>query len=286
MATIFLKRTATALVLLLACVACTGVFFHPLPTLVRTPADIGLQYRDIDIQGEAGRLHGWYLPARGKAFGTVLYAHGNAENLSTHIGGVYWLPAAGFNVIIFDYRGYGRSEGEPSARGLVDDTRAFIQYAQTLPEAQAGGLVVYGHSLGGSVLISAVAGMEDTGGIRGMIIESAFSNYRRIAREKLSQFWLTSLLQWTAYLLVTGEPDPLKDIARIEGIPMLIIHSRNDEVIPFSHGPALFAAANEPKQHWWLEDRHHNQGMNDDQRRQFAGYLRAMFQTGSLESVE
>lgn len=286
MATILLKRTATALVLLLACVACTGVFFHPLRALVRTPADIGLQYRDIEIQGEAGRLHGWYLPARKKAYGTVLYAHGNAENLSTHIGGVYWLPAAGFNVIIFDYRGYGRSEGEPSAQGIVDDTRAFIQYAQTLPETRAGGLVVYGQSLGGSVLISAVAGMEDTSGIRGMVIESAFSNYRRIARQKLSQFWLTSLLQWTAYLLVTGKPNPLEDIACIEGIPLLIIHSRNDEVIPFSHGPALFTAANEPKQHWWQEDRYHNQGMNDDQRRQFVEYLRAMFQERSLGSVD
>jgi fermentation-respiration switch protein FrsA (DUF1100 family) len=280
-ATIFLKRVAMALILLLACVACTGVFFHPLRTLVRTPADIGLQYRDIDIQGEAGRLHGWYLPAPGAAYGTVLYAHGNAENISTHIGGIYWLPAAGFNVVIFDYRGYGRSEGEPSARGLVDDTRTFIQYAQTLPEVRDDGLVVYGKSLGGSALISAVAGMEDTSGISGMVIESAFSNYRRIAREKLSQFWLTSLLQWTAYLLVTDEPDPLEDIARIEDIPLLIIHSRNDEVVPFSHGQALFAAANEPKRHWWLEDLYHNQGMNDDQRRQFVEYLRAMFQTGT-----
>lgn len=266
---------------LLACVACTGVFFHPQQTLLRTPADIGLQYRDIVIQGKAGRLHGWYLPTQGAAYGTVLYAHGNAENVSTHIGGVYWLPAAGFNVIIFDYRGYGRSEGEPSAPGLVQDTRTFVQYAKTLPEVRADGLVVYGQSLGGSVLISAVAGMQDTSGIKGMVIESAFSNYRRIAREKLSQFWLTVLLQWTAYLLVTGEPDPLEDIARIEGIPLLIIHSHNDEVIPFSHGQALFAAANEPKQHWWMEDRYHNQVMNDDQRRQLVEYLRAMFQTGT-----
>ncbi|MFL6647184.1 MAG: alpha/beta hydrolase, partial [Sulfurifustaceae bacterium] len=94
---------------------CTGVFFQPYRTLVRTPDDIGLAYEDVRFKTADGVvLHGWFLPANATACATVLFLHGNAENISTHIGSVYWMPRYGFNVFLPDYRGYGASSGTPS----------------------------------------------------------------------------------------------------------------------------------------------------------------------------
>jgi fermentation-respiration switch protein FrsA (DUF1100 family) len=270
-----------SLFLYFCCTGCTSVFFYPQQNLVRTPADMGLEYSNIYIDGPAGDIHGWFLSAKGEgSSGTVLFAHGNAENMSTHIGGVSWLPEAGFNVVIFDYRGYGMSAGEPSPEGVVQDLQVMVQYLQQLPEVRASGMVVYGHSLGGSAAISAVAGLQNKTAICGLVTESAFSDYRRIARDKLSSFWFTFPLQWLPYILIINSPNPLRDIARISGTPVLVIHGRNDEVIPFPHGEALYAAANEPKNSWWLQNKLHNQGMDNEQRQQFVKYMRAMFESG------
>jgi fermentation-respiration switch protein FrsA (DUF1100 family) len=254
---------------------------------VRTPADMGLDYSNIYVKGPAGDVHGWFLPAKGvDSSGTVLFAHGNAENISTHIGGVSWLPAAGFNVLIFDYRGYGLSAGEPSPEGIVEDLQVMIQYLQQLPEVSARGMVIYGHSLGGSAAITAVGRLKNKTSICGLVTESAFSGYRRIARDKLSSFWGTYPFQWLPYILIIGSPHPVQDIARIQGVPVLVIHGRNDEVIPFSHGEALYAAANEPKNSWWLQNKLHNQGMDNEQRRQFVKHLRTMFESGVCGSAK
>lgn len=263
---------------LLICAGCSGVFFYPQRVLLRTPADLGLDYHDFYVEGFAGSVHGWFLPARGDGkFGTVLFAHGNGENISTQIGGVHWLPAAGFNVVIFDYRGYGLSAGEPSPAGIVEDLQVMVHHLQQLAEVREHGMVVYGHSLGGSAAISAVAGLQNSLAICGLVIESAFSGYRRIARDKLASFWATFPFQWLPYILIKSNPDPLHDIARITGVPVLVIHSLNDEVIPFAHGQTLYAAANEPKNSWWLQNKLHNQGMDDEQRQQFVQYLKVMF---------
>ena len=91
--------------------------------MVLTPARIGLAYQDVYLPTPDGvRLHGWYLPAQGEARGTLLFLHGNAENISTHIASVYWLPAQHYNVLLIDYRGYGESTGTPTLPGLVPFT--------------------------------------------------------------------------------------------------------------------------------------------------------------------
>src|SRR5512143_2232820 len=112
--------------LLLACIilmqGCTSLIFQPMQMQVRTPGDVGLDYRDLYFHAaDATLLHGWFLPAQHEAKGTLLFLHGNAENISTHLGSVWWLPAEGYNVFLYDYRGYGYSEGKPSLDGLLSD---------------------------------------------------------------------------------------------------------------------------------------------------------------------
>src|SRR5687767_7231535 len=109
-------------------------FFYPDQHVYTTPQAEGLLAEEVLVPGPDGiQLHGWWLPAQGDIHGTVLHVHGNAANISNHLPLVAWLPAAGFNVLTFDYRGYGRSSGKPTIQGLVDDTRAALAWLRSRP---------------------------------------------------------------------------------------------------------------------------------------------------------
>lgn len=246
------SRILVSLICCLTLSACTGVFFQPMKPLVRTPADIQLEYEDIHFrnQQDATKLHGWFLPAQGNARGTILFLHGNAENISTHIGSVYWLPAAGYNVFLFDYRGYGQSKGHATIPGAISDITSALHWLQDNPRVDAHRIVVLGQSLGGALGIHALGTPQLASQIKGMIIDSTFSSYQSIAREKFAEFWLTWPFQYPlAWTVATGY-DPIDRIARFSPTPLLIIHSAQDPIIPLTHAERLFATARQPKQMW------------------------------------
>jgi len=271
------------MVLVLVCLGllhgCTSVFFQPQRTMVITPARIGLEYRVVDLRTPDGvRLHGWYLPAQGEARGSVLFLHGNAENISTHIASVYWLPAQHYNVLLLDYRGYGESTGTPTLPGLVTDAETGIAWMAARPEVRARGMAVFGQSLGASLAVYAVAHSPYRDRIKALIIDSAFSSYRRIAREKLAAFWLTWPLQWPLALTVDDQYSPIYAIADISPIPLLVIHSVHDPIVPVSHAEALYAAAKQPKALWLMAQGGHIQALTHEaQRQRLTKYLDAIF---------
>ncbi len=266
-------RAVAAFILLLALGACNGAFYQPLPVHLRTPDDIGLQYEDLYVTSSDGvRLHAWWLPGKKPVAGTVLFLHGNAENISTHIGSVYWLPAQGFNVLLLDYRGYGESQGSPTPTGVQIDAESALRFL--VEERRENRLVVFGQSLGGAVAIPAVAQSAYRAHIAALVVESAFSSYRLIAREKLASFWPTWPLQYPLSWFVSDAYSPLKFIARISPIPLLIIHTKEDQVIPVTHAPILFAAAQEPKQLWIIERAKHIRAFNNPEwRARLVAYL-------------
>lgn len=258
---LFLQRDSilNAFAILIFCLpisACTNVFFQPMKQLVRTPADIQLDhqldYEDVYFanQQDSTQLHGWFLPAQGPARGTLLFLHGNAENISTHIGSVYWLPAEGYNVFLFDYRGYGRSQGHPTIPGAISDIVSALHWLQTNPRVDASKIVVLGQSLGGALGTHALGTAEYTDKIKGLIIDSTFSSYQRIAREKFAEFWLTWPFQYPLAWSIASDYDPIERIARFSPTPVLIIHSLHDPIIPLAHAERLFAAASTPKDLW------------------------------------
>ena len=272
-------RLASVLTCLVLLQGCTGAFFQPQRTMVITPARLGLDYRDVYIRTpDAVRLHAWYLPARGKARGTVLFLHGNAENISTHIASVYWLPARHYNVLLPDYRGYGESAGTPSLPGLVTDAETAISWLAAQPEVQNRGMAVFGQSLGGSLAVYAVAHSPHRSRIKALIIDSAFSSYRRIAREKLADFWLTWAFQVPLSRTVDDRYSPIYTVADISPIPLLIIHSVHDPIVPIGHAEALYAAAKQPKELWKIAEGGHIQAMTHaEDRRRLAAYLDERF---------
>lgn len=272
---VFLMRRLILLTAVLLMQGCTSLIFQPMETLVRTPAAVGLDYRELYFRADDGTLlHAWFLPTEGEARGTVLFLHGNAENISTHLGSVWWLPAAGYQVLLYDYRGYGHSEGKPSLEGMLLDFEAALHKTRQLPEVQGRPLAVFGQSLGGAVAVSAVARSAQRARIQALIIEGAFSDYRKIAREKLSDFWLTWPFQWPLSLTIDNSYRPLDDIGHISPIPLLVMHGTVDTIIPRHHAAALFAAAGEPKQYWEVDGAPHIGALTTPEMRQrFVDYL-------------
>jgi uncharacterized protein len=238
--------------------ACTGLLFHPQRELQITPAALGLGYRTVSITTEDGvRLHAWYLLAQGEAHGSILFLHGNAENISTHIATVQGLPAAGYNVLLFDYRGYGHSEGVPSLAGVHLDARAALKRLLELADSGKTPIIVFGQSLGGAIAISMLRRSPYACAVEALIVEGAPSGYRAIAREKLASTWLTWPLQVPLSWTINDDFHPLEDIVQLKNMRKLIIGSTGDKIVPINHARALFAAATNPKTLWEVQNLPH-----------------------------
>lgn len=257
------------IVLALLLSGCTNLFFHPSPVEVLHPDRLNLRFEDVQIETpDQVKLHGWYLPATGGAKGTILHLHGNAENISTFIAATWWLPARGYNVLLLDYRGYGRSEGTPQVHGLHRDAEAAIKYLME----RGGGvdserLILLGQSLGGSIAIYVAAHSAYRAHIRAVVTEGAFASYRRIAKEKMQMLWLTRYLRWPLSYLFNDDYAAVKAVAAVAPIPLLLLHGSADEVIPPSHGELLYQSANEPRELWMLENGGHANALTKPENR-------------------
>lgn len=239
----------------LLCQGCVGgLFYYPDKVVYDTPARHGLPFEEVTFASKDGtRLSGWFIPAVGKAKGTVIHFHGNAQNMTAHFGFVSWLPAAGFNLFVFDYRGYGKSEGRPHKQGVYEDSVAAISYVAARKDVDQARLLILGQSLGGTNAIAAV-GLNRFAGIRAVAIESTFASYRRIVRDKLDEIPVVSLLKWPlSYILIGNDLSAEQAVEKISPIPLLLIYSRDDQIIPYHHGITLYQKAKEPKQFWTIE---------------------------------
>ncbi len=271
---VFRRLATIALALLLA--GCTQVFFQPHRQKVLTPDSFGLAYEEVRFRTADGvALFGWFLPAQGDAGGTILFLHGNAENISTHVSAVAWLPARGFNVFLIDYRGYGASAGSPSLAGAQQDIDAAMQSLLARSDIDTNRVVIYGQSLGGALAAYNVAHSRYRDHIRALVLESAFSSYTGISREKLASSWLTWPFQWLAPLAVDESFSPLPAMKLISPIPLLVIHGDQDAIVPAHHGQLLYDAALEAKQLWVVPDAGHIQCLRQEMwRDRFVAYLR------------
>lgn len=255
----------SVLALSISCQGCVGhMFYQPDRTIYDSPDRHGLKYEQVTFQSKDGtRLSGWFIPAVGKPKGTVIHFHGNAQNMTAHFGFVSWLPVQGFNLFVFDYRGYGKSAGSPERRGLYEDSLAALDYIAARPGIDHNRLLVLGQSLGGANAIAAV-GSSPAGGIRAVAIESAFASYQGIVRDKIAAIPLLSVFRSPlSRLLIGNDFSPDTVIANIAPTPLLIIHGTSDTVVPYSHGKRLFELAREPKQFWTIEGADHTEAFAD-----------------------
>lgn len=221
--------------------------YYPHRKLERTPEDVGLAYEDVHFSaGDGVKLHGWFVPAPGgRPVGAVLFCHGNAGNISHRLVSVAQFNRMGLDVLIFDYRGYGRSEGKPGEKGTYLDAEAAwdeLVGRGIAPER----IVVFGRSLGGAV----AARIARDRGSAALIVESAFTSVPDMAARMLPIY--------PARLLVRFRYNTVEHVGKV-GCPVLVVHSRDDEMIPFKHGRRIFQAAGEPKEFLELTGSH-NEG--------------------------
>ncbi len=250
-----MAQVAISVFLIVMLASCSGIFFYPYRGHLQTPDRLGLAYENIYLKAADGvQLHAWFLPAAGPARGTVYFLHGNAENISTHIYSVRWLPDEGYNVLLLDYRGYGLSEGEAALPGALWDIKAGLQWLLEQRNVADKPLYLLGQSLGASLAIYFAATDEQARQhLSGVVSDAAFTRYRDIVRHVAAGSWLTWLFQYPASWMVVKRYDPIDYIARITPLPLLLIHSRDDKVIPYQYGERLYQAAASPKQ--FLETR-------------------------------
>ena len=237
---------------------CTAFFFQPMERHVFSPGDLGLEFEEVYFPSLDGtRLHGWWLPAEQEATGSVLFLHGNAENISTHIGSIMFLPKQGLNVFLFDYRGYGRSDGTAFLEGLLLDVEAGLN--QLVARDTTNNLAVFGQSLGAALAILAVAESNERDKVGMVVADSSFTSFREITREKLASHWLTWLFQWPFAMTITDTYRPVDKIASLSPTAVILVHSRSDRIIPFRHGEILYEHAREPKALWVVNNARHNE---------------------------
>lgn len=298
----FVVAPAAATAVALACGACTNLFLQPSRALYPFARADGLAVEELSFESLDGtRLQGLRFDAvenqkrrpdlarakatRAKAL--VVQFHGNAENMTSHFRFLLWLPFHGVDLLTFDYRGYGASGGFPSVRGANLDARAALRWADRLAREKGLPLIAYGQSLGGALLLRALQDDPAPASLRMVAIESSFGGYRSIAREKLAGTWLTWPFQWLAYPLVSDRWSPLGEdadgrprMARLPKVPVVLIYSYIDPIVPVRHGVDLFSALSEPKEFWEHPEPGHVNGM-------FAqgGALRARFMSTMEKAI-
>lgn len=211
-----------------------GMIFFPYSQVTETPRDWGMEYEEVTLRTPEGlRLHGWFIP-HPEADKTLLFFHGNAGNIAHRGDSVAIFHRLGLNVFIFDYRGYGNSEGSPDELGVNEDARAAWRYLIKERGLKQEEIILFGRSLGGAVASRLATEIQPAA----LIIESTFSSARAMADE------IFPILSRVVFLRFRFNTEA--NIKKVHS-PLLMLHSPNDEIIPFRQGQKVFKAANEPK---------------------------------------
>ena len=206
----------------------------PSRELTASPRDIGLIHEDVRLLTDDGvDLHGWYIPTE-RARGTLLFFHGNAGNISHRLESLQMFHQLGLNVLIFDYRGYGQSQGQPGERGTQLDALAAWHHLVDIRGESPDRIVLFGRSLGGALAAWLAARVQPGA----LILESAFISVPELAAELY--WWLP------ARLLSRLQYNTRNYLAEVH-CPVQVIHSREDEIIPYRHGQSLYEAAHPPR---------------------------------------
>lgn len=211
-----------------------ALLYFPSRAVMRTPAQAGLDYSDLALETDDGeRLHGWWIGARSAPVGHVLVFSGNAGNVGDRILHAVLLTAAGFDVLLFDYRGYGHSSGRPGEQGTYRDARAARACLLARPGVDRARIFYLGESLGGAVAIELARPHPPAG----LVVLSTFTSIREASRAHYP------------FIPARLVPDAYPSLQRIRTLhaPLLVLHGERDEIAPLTQGKALFDAAPGPK---------------------------------------
>jgi len=238
---------------LLVTVGCSSLLYQPTYEQHFDPEQMNVKYQDLWFKNANGnKINAWYFESKSRtnvpAQAVIVFFHGNGENLSSHFLNLLWILDDSYDYMIFDYAGYGRSEGSPSPEGTVLDGIAAIEWVHknkpTLP------IVILGQSLGGAVAMRSAIELRDSVPISLVVVESSFESYQDAGNGILANTWFTWPFQWLAYLLLSDTYAPEGMVDRLAPIPLIVIHGEQDDVVDIELGQAVFKNAVSPKEFW------------------------------------
>lgn len=250
----YLKRKVSAVPLVLAtflssaCALEQRLIFYPEKAIFQTPADVGLEFEDLYFASADGvRLNGWYIPHPNAEL-TLLWCHGNAGNISHRVQNIRLLhDRIGINIFIFDYRGYGRSEGSISEAGTYLDGFAAAELLRERYRLQPSQMIVFGRSLGAAVAAELATRIETVA----LVLESPFVSVPEMARA------VFPLLPVGRFL--STQYNTVEKVRRLKTpTPVFVLHGERDEIVPFAQGRKVFEAAAEPKRFYAIRGAGHN----------------------------
>ena len=212
----------------------SGMMYHPVKEIYQTPAALGLEFEEVAFISQNGsEITGWYVPANG-AKATVLFSHGNAGNISGRLETLRILNSLNLNVLIYDYQGYGNSEGKSSEETTYQDAMAAWDFLNQNKQIPAAEIILMGRSLGGAVSAWLASKTKPAA----LILESTFTSAEELAAELYPIFPVRLLMKFD---YPTAEY--LKEIST----PLLVAHSKEDQLVPYHHGKELYEIASQPK---------------------------------------
>ena len=232
--------------------SCTGLFYHPDKFLYTTPEVEDLKKEDLYFNNQSGvKLHSWYIAPKNGKKGLILFFHGNAQNLSSHFKALSWLCHKGYGLLIFDYQGYGLSEGSPSPKALSRDAVAALELSLKIQkEKKLPKLIFYGQSLGGAVLLKGLELAQLSSAPDLVVLDSTFSNYEQLTFDIMKNSTLLFLFSPLAYVLISDEGNVDTYLPEFK-YKALVIHGRHDQVVPFEHGKYIYKSLGSDQKHFW-----------------------------------
>ncbi len=238
-----LKFFSTIIPISFALSACSSLLYYPSQQEYYSRKDLPYNIEEMTFPDSQGnQINAWYFHAEHPK-AKVLFYHGNAQNLSAHFSMLSWIVDSGYDLMIFDYPGYGKSTGKPTPESTALSGLASIQKIYSInPELP---LFMYGQSLGGQVMQKSI-NLDEKRNYKAVFIEASFVSYRSVARRILAKSWITWLFQPVAWLVMNdswaGDP------SLISPVPVYVLHGDQDGVIPLEQGERVFEQSKEPKQ--------------------------------------
>lgn len=237
---------------------CSSLLYYPTSLLYVDLEKLEYRPKEVNFEGPGKKkIVGWYFRSQAdKPKAVLLFFHGNAQNISSHFFSLYWILKHDYDFFIFDYPGYGGSEGQPTPKNTLETGKLALGWLRRQLNADIP-IAIFGQSLGGNIAMRTVVEMKNEVTPCMVTIDSSFSSYKEVGRRLLKSNAWTWTVQHLPYLVMSDRYSAKDKIDKISPVPLLVIHGNQDSVVGFENSEEIFAEAKEPKEFWQIPGGEH-----------------------------